>query len=286
MKKIIVFIQVLILQMVSMISLEHGKKYKNLSWLSWFNSLLRSISVPLGLTRTLGQMLGYKSYWNKLQRNGKGTLAMGNAGYFMLMSSSATTYEVVAKLPKGFIGKAARMLVILNMTSVSTWITTIPVLTMTGWKDDLITENNAQSHVRRDGKGPRDSAMTTCDENLELLIAEVQKAVNLDKANAQSIVDSCGLYLKATSGSHEVVFHGEYGHTGEIALFAAGIDNGFHQWYHSYDGVTYTLLQSTLHAETVVKNLTVGQYSYFLHQFVDGDGPLDIETIIVKMMVK
>jgi hypothetical protein len=286
MKKIIVFIQVLILRFVSMISLEHGKKYKNQSWLSWFNSLLRSISTPLGHAKTLGQLLGYKSYWNKMQRNGKGSGAMGNVGYFMLMSSTATTYEVVGKLPKGSIGRQARLLVIYNATALSTWITTIPVLTMTGWKDNLLTANTAQSHVRRDGKGPRDSAMVICDENFELLLAEVQKAVNLDKANAQSIVDSCGLFLKVSGGAHEVVFHGEYGHTGEIALFAAGIDAGFHQWYHSYDGITYTLLQSTFYAETVAKNLTVGIDSYFQHQFVDGDGPHDIETIIVKMMVK
>lgn len=198
---------------------------------------------------------------------------------FMMMSGPAEPkYIVVSKLPPNPIGMTARMLVIFNKTTLSTWVSILPALMLT-WQDNLGDVRTAQSFVRRDGVGPRDSALDTSQENINSLIFEVQTVVNGNKSDAQAIVDSCGLYLKGAGGPHETVFHGEYGLTGQILLFAAGIEEpGFHQWYYSSNGVDYVLMQSTVHNNTSKDDLTPGQYAWFMHQIVLGDGPEDIET--------
>lgn len=151
----------------------------------------------------------------------------------------------------------------------------------TGWTQGTLTQtqfdadvlafvneaNDAESHIAG-AVGLRDDAFDTLKGDLELVIAMVQAKAKANPGIAKTIIESAGLFVRATGGGQKR--KNEAYNTqipGKVIITADG--GGQTEWEMSKDMVTTINLPSTDTSITSVSGLTYGDTWYFRSKKVD-----------------
>ena len=114
---------------------------------------------------------------------------------------------------------------------------------------------------------------------MHVLKGSVQLAANADPANAQTIINSAGLSVRAAPAVHpKADLAAKDGITsGSVKLVARAIPNhrGTYDWQWSQDQKAWTTVPSTVQAHTIINGLPVAVTVYFRHRTVTKAGTSD-----------
>ncbi len=139
-----------------------------------------------------------------------------------------------------------------------------------------ITTLGTQINAYEDAHGAaKDVAYNVLNTTLKAYLIRIQAACDANTTgNKIVIVQSTGCIVQGVGGNHEQVFDGFPGvASGTIALIGpAAPQNAFHEWWISLDGTTWTRLEGSVNANTLVTGLTPGILMHFRHQIINSTG--------------
>ena len=190
----------------------------------------------------------------------------------------------VLKLPNSI---SALILVIRSIIKAMTgniWFTTItpPLNTVTTDTDTLESSHAIALNRAKGAASSRDDKKATVLKDAHALLAYVQGIADNNPANAEAIILSAGMNVRAKGGRKIIDFkalHGEVSGTVNIIAKAAE-NNASYEWQQSTDGTNWTMLPVTRKVKTSVSNLIPGTTYYFRYRPVLRKGEGEWSQII------
>ena len=208
--------------------------------------------------------------------NGKGINAATENGMIILMSMPVMQRKFIAVLKwKGSkADKAKYAHDTLAIAATSTFVT-VPPLTITNVGVLATTYGNSSV-------GTEETAWNNLNNAMIAIMYLFQNFANLNAATAEAAILSGGFECKKVTPRKKQPWSVKNNPVaGVIDLTAGGFrGTGFHDWWISYDGKTFTRLDPTTAAHTQVTGLASNITVYFMHQLITKDGPQGFDAVL------
>jgi hypothetical protein len=125
------------------------------------------------------------------------------------------------------------------------------------------------------------AAWTALNNGMEGLKFLFQSYANANPTTAQLGIESGGFSCKKVTPRKQQPWAVKNNPVGGILdLTAAGAKGGFHDWWISYNGITFVRLDPTMKAHTQVTGLASGIEVYFMHQVITSNGPQGFDAVL------
>jgi hypothetical protein len=154
---------------------------------------------------------------------------------------------------------------------------------------DISALDTAQTATHAGTKGlvaARNDKMAIVVVDLEQERAYVQKVVDANPAQAQTIAEAAGMALAKSPAKTKPALSAKPATvSGSVVLAAKAAKYTSNDWQYSTDNKTWTSLPSTMQAKTTVVGLQPGVVLYFRHRAVTKSGATDwsqtVQTLVV-----
>lgn len=202
--------------------------------------------------------------------------------HVVLMAMPLAIHAVKGALdmPSKIDGRVNRATEISDNSAISPWVAVLPA-TITALNDSI-------KDYKLSGPDNRDNFYRIMKNNLEALLADFQKAANLDPGNAIAILKS-GKFkvVEAITNAPQILEVVDGINPGEVILKApgGGPENHFHEWKISTDGINFVLIRSSSKNHRLVTGLPSGKKAYFTHELIIKDVPQGVSQVL-EIMVK
>jgi hypothetical protein len=168
------------------------------------------------------------------------------------------------------------------------FVTPNPPLAQLSADVDALDSAQTATHTRAAGVvAARDAKLVIVRSDLVKVCAYVQGLVDASPADAATIAQNAGLYLRKTTvaSKSELSAKPDKTTSGSVDLVAKlGGVKASHEWQYSTDGKTWIGATPTLQAKTTISGLTPGSTVYFRHRAITKNGP-DAWSQTVSMIV-
>jgi hypothetical protein len=174
--------------------------------------------------------------------------------------------------------KAKQATTCITKAGTSTYVT-VPPLTITG----LLTL--ATNYLNSDS-ATEEATFTLLNNGMKALMRLFQAAADLSPSTSIAIIESGGFSVRAVTPRKQQPWAATNSPVlGTIDLTANGAGpRTLHDWWISYDGVTFERLEPTITAHTQVSGLASGISVYFLHQVINSNGAQGFDLPIKKIV--
>jgi hypothetical protein len=193
------------------------------------------------------------------------------------MTTTKTTHNtVVIKRPKSVVSQIALAQAIASAmaNSATTFPTPTPPLAQLNTDiDNVVSAQTLASTKAKGAAAARNDKLAIVVADLEQERGYVQKIVNANPGQAETIAQAAGMALRKvpTRNIPDVSVKPDRV-SGSVLLRAKGAKDSAHEWQYSSDGKTWTSLPSTMLAKTTIIGLMAGSTVYVQHRTVGRTG--------------
>ena len=133
----------------------------------------------------------------------------------------------------------------------------------------------------------RDAKMAVVKGDLELVRGYVQQVADADPANATTIIQSAGMFVRSVTLHSKGPIGAKIGKVTGTAVVSvkSAAHRSAYQWQYSLDQKTWTNAAPTLQAKTTVSGLTSGTTYYFRARSLTKDGEGDWSQVVSLLVV-
>ncbi len=161
----------------------------------------------------------------------------------------------------------------LALAAVSTYVS-VPGATITALGLLATAYGNSEA-------GGEQAAWTALNNGMEGLKFLFQSYANENFATAQLGIESGGFSCKKVTPRKQQPWAVKNNPVGGILdLTAAGAKGEIHDWWISYNGITFVRLDPTKQAHTQVTGLAANIEVYFMHQIITSNGPQGFDAVL------